>query len=224
MVRSFRKTLYIYNMEKTDTIIARQLLHCSAIKLSLDPPFQWASGWKSPIYCDNRVTLSYPEIRDLIKYSFVALINEKFLSTEVIAGVATGAIAHGVLVAEMLGLPFVYVRAQPKTHGLENLIEGELKAGQKAVVIEDLVSTGKSSIRAVDALRNNGAEVLGMAAIFTYGFKAASENFKQARCKLYTLSNFEALLEESVKSGYVKNENLTVLRDWMRNPEVWGIH
>jgi len=209
-------------MKITGKLIAKQLLHCEAIKINTDSPFQWASGWKSPVYCDNRKTLSYPEIRDLIKVSFASLIKEKFLSTEAIAAVATGAIAQGALVADMMGLPFMYIRPEPKKHGLENLIEGELKYGQRVVVIEDLVSTGKSSLKAVEAIREKGGEVLGMAAIFTYGFKTAEDNFKKAGCKLYTLSNFHILLEEAVESGYIKSESLDILRRWMEDPENWN--
>ena len=208
-------------MKKTEPLIARQLLHCQAIKISLDHPFQWSSGWKSPIYCDNRITLSYPEIRNLIKYSFVRLIKEKFLSTEAVAAVATGAIAHGAVVADMLGLPFMYVRSEPKSHGLENLVEGEMKLGQKIVVIEDLISTGGSSIRAVEALRKEGGTVLGMVAIFTYGFKVAEENFQKANCKLYTLSNFKSLLQIAVETGYIRGNNLEMLHRWMKSPETW---
>ncbi|MBN2480821.1 MAG: orotate phosphoribosyltransferase [Bacteroidales bacterium] len=208
-------------MKNINKSLAGRLLQCEAIKLSLDPPFQWSSGWKSPIYCDNRITLSYPEIRNLIKYSFVALIKEKFLSTEAVAAVATGAIAHGALVADELGIPFLYVRSEPKTHGLANLIEGSVTKGQKVVVIEDLVSTGRSSIRAVEALRANGAIVSGMVAIFTYGFKKAVENFKNAGCELYTLSNFESLLEIAVETGYIEGSNLEILKKWMQDPENW---
>ena len=211
-------------MKKTDTLIASHLLHCKAIKFSLDPPFQWSSGWKSPIYCDNRITLSYPETRNLIKYSFVSLIKEKFLSTEAVAAVATGAIAHGAVVADNLDLPFLYVRPEPKVHGLENLIEGEMKQGQKIVVIEDLVSTGGSSIRAVEALRDNGAAVLGMVAIFTYGFKVAEENFRKADCRLFTLSNFDTLMETAVETGYIKGSSLEILHRWMKNPETWAVN
>jgi len=209
-------------MKETDKIIAKQLLQCEAIKINTDSPFQWASGWKSPIYCDNRKTLSYPEIRNLIKVSFTELIKEKFFSTEAIAGVATGAIAQGALVADLMGLPFMYVRSEPKKHGLENLIEGDIKKGQKVVVIEDLISTGKSSIKAVEAIRDKGGVVLGMAAIFTYGFKIAEDNFRDAGCELYTLRNYKSLLEEAIETGYIKTENLDTLHRWMEDPEGWG--
>ncbi len=208
-------------MKNTNKLLASRLLQCQGIKISLDPPFQWSSGWKSPIYCDNRMTLSYPEIRNLIKYSFVALIKEKFLLTEAVAAVATGAIAHGALVADALELPFLYIRSEAKTHGLENLVEGEIKKGQKVVVIEDLVSTGRSSIKAVEALRNKGAMVLGMVAIFTYGFQKTADNFKKSDCKLYTLSDFRSLLDIAIETGYIKGSNLEVLQRWMQDPENW---
>jgi orotate phosphoribosyltransferase len=209
-------------MKKYEENIASLLLQCNAIKLSPEKPFQWASGWLSPIYCDNRRTLAYPEIRSAIKYSFVDLINENFLSTEVIAGVATGAIAQGALVADMLGLPFVYVRSEPKSHGLENLIEGETKPGQKVVVIEDLVSTGGSSLKAVQALRQNGCEVLGMAAIFTYGFPRAVESFKEAGCVLHTLSNYDVMLQLAMESGYISEQSLETLSMWRLSPDTWN--
>ena len=208
-------------MKKYEKTIASLLLQCNAIKLSPDKPFQWASGWKSPVYCDNRRTLAYPEIRNTIKYSFVDLIKENFLSTEAIAGVATGAIAQGVLIADMLGLPFMYVRSEPKGHGLENLIEGEPRAGQKVVVIEDLISTGGSSLKAVDALRRAGCEVLGMAAIFTYGFQKAEDAFARAECKLLTLSSYEALIQLTLETGYLGQEDLETLRQWRQSPDSW---
>jgi orotate phosphoribosyltransferase len=209
-------------MKKYDMTIAGLLLQCHAIKLSPDKPFQWASGWKSPIYCDNRKTLAYPEIRNAIKYSFVDLIKENFLSTEAIAGVATGAIAQGALVADILGLPFMYVRSEAKGHGLENLIEGEPRKGQKIVVIEDLISTGGSSLKAVNALRQSGCEVLGMAAVFTYGFPKAEESFRLANCTLHTLSNYEVLLQLALETGYISEESLERLREWRQSPETWN--
>lgn len=208
-------------MKKYDKKIAGLLLQCNAVKLSPDKPFQWASGWHSPIYCDNRKTLAYPDIRTAIKVSFAGLIKEKFLSTEAIAGVATGAIPQGALVADMLGLPFMYVRSEAKSHGLENLIEGEPQKGQKVVVIEDLISTGGSSLKAVKALRDKGCEVLGMAAIFSYGFSKAVESFKQANCVLYTLSNYEVLLELALESGYIASSQLETLKEWRKSPETW---
>ncbi len=199
--------------------VASYLLNIKAIKLEPNHPFTWASGWKSPIYCDNRKTLSYPEVRSYIKEQFAALVREKYPQTEVIAGVATGAIAQGVLVAQELNLPFIYVRSSAKGHGLENLIEGEYKAGQKVVVIEDLVSTGGSSLQAVEALRSAGCEVLGMAAIFTYGFRKAEDNFKNACCELTTLSNYNAMIDLAVKTGYVKPEEVEKLKEWRLSPE-----
>jgi orotate phosphoribosyltransferase len=208
-------------MKKFEKTIASLLLQCNAIKLSPDKPFQWASGWKSPIYCDNRKTLAYPEIRSAIKYSFVDLIKENFLSTEAIAGVATGAIAQGALVADLLGLPFMYIRSEAKGHGLENLIEGDPKNGQKVVVIEDLISTGGSSLKAVNALRQSGCEVLGMTAIFTYCFPKAMESFSQANCLLHTLSNYEVLLDLALETGYITGENILTLKQWRQSPETW---
>lgn len=201
--------------------VASYLLNIKAIKLEPNHPFTWASGWKSPIYCDNRKTLSYPEVRSYIKEQFAALIREKYPQVEVIAGVATGAIAQGVLVAQELDLPFIYVRSSAKGHGLENLIEGEYKAGQKVVVIEDLVSTGGSSLQAVEALRNAGCEVLGMSAIFTYGFRKAEDNFKNAGCELTTLSNYNAMIDLAVKIGYVQSEQVEKLKEWRLSPETY---
>lgn len=201
--------------------VASYLLDIKAIKLEPNQPFTWASGWKSPIYCDNRKTLSYPEVRSYIKEQFVALIREKYPQVEVIAGVATGAIAQGVLVAQELGLPFIYVRSSAKNHGLENLIEGEYCAGQKVVVIEDLVSTGGSSLQAVEALRNAGCDVLGMMAIFTYGFQKSVDNFQQAHCELTTLSDYNAMIELALKIGYVKPEQIEKLREWRLSPETY---
>lgn len=201
--------------------VASYLLDIKAIKLEPNHPFTWASGWKSPIYCDNRKTLSYPEVRSYIKEQFAALVREKYPEVEVIAGVATGAIAQGVLVAQELELPFVYIRSAAKSHGLENLIEGEYKPGQKVVVIEDLISTGGSSLQAVEALRNAGCEVLGMAAIFTYGFQKAVDNFKKAECELTTLSDYNAMIDLAVKIGYVKPEQVEKLKEWRLSPETY---
>lgn len=199
--------------------VASYLLEIKAIKLEPSHPFTWASGWKSPIYCDNRKTLSHPEIRSYIKEQFAAVIREKYPQVEVIAGVATGAIAQGVLVAQELGLPFIYVRSSAKGHGLENLIEGEYKVGQKIVVIEDLISTGGSSLQAVEALRSAGCEVLGMSAIFTYGFKKAEDNFENAHCELTTLSDYNAMIDLAVKSGYVHLDEVSKLKEWRLSPE-----
>jgi orotate phosphoribosyltransferase len=209
-------------MEKYEKKIAGLLLQCKAIKLNPENPFIWASGWKSPIYCDNRKTLAFPEIRNAIKYSFAEVIKEKFLSTAAIAGVATGAIAQGALVADVLNLPFMYVRSEAKGHGLNNLIEGAPENGQKVVVIEDLISTGGSSLKAVEALRLAGCEVLGMVAIFTYGFPKAVESFKQAGCTLHTLSNYEAMLRLALESGYISARQLGTLEMWRQSPETWS--
>jgi orotate phosphoribosyltransferase len=209
-------------MKKFDKSIAGLLLQCNAIKLSPDKPFQWASGWKSPIYCDNRKTLAYPEVRNAIKYNFVELIKENYLSTEAIVGVATGAIAQGALVADMMGLPFMYVRSEAKGHGLENLIEGDPQAGQRVVVIEDLISTGGSSLKAVNALRQYGCNVLGMAAIFTYGFSKAEESFRQADCVLHTLSDYGTLIQLALETGYISPDKLGPLQEWRKSPDTWG--
>lgn len=208
-------------MENTARDIARNLLQINAIKLNPANPFVWASGWNSPIYCDNRKTLSYPAVRKLIYKSFADFIAKKYPQAEVIAGVATGAIAHGVLVAEEMNKPFVYVRSAPKSHGLENLIEGDLPTGKKVVVIEDLISTGGSSLAAVEALRKAGAEVLGLVAIFSYNFEAAEQNFKAANCQCDTLSNYNVLIDEAVKSGYVQESDLNTLKQWRESPSTW---
>lgn len=201
--------------------VASYLLNIKAIKLEPNHPFTWASGWKSPIYCDNRKTLSYPEVRNYIKEQFATLIRKKYPEAEVIAGVATGAIAQGVLVAQELDLPFIYIRSAAKSHGLENLIEGEYKAGQKVVVIEDLISTGGSSLQAVEALRKAGCEVLGMSAIFTYGFRKAEDNFKNAGCELTTLSDYTAMIDLAVKIGYIQQEQADKLKEWRLSPETY---
>lgn len=201
--------------------VAAYLLEIKAVKLEPAHPFTWASGWKSPIYCDNRKTLSYPHIRSYIRDSFAEAIRAKYRGVELIAGVATGAIAQGVLVAQEMNLPFVYVRSAAKSHGLENQIEGEYKPGQKVVVIEDLVSTGGSSLQAVDALRKAGCEVMGMMAIFTYGFHQAEENFAAARCTLDTLSDYNALIDLAVKRGYVHEDEVEKLREWRKSPETY---
>ena len=201
--------------------VAAHLLSIKAVKLEPNHPFTWASGWKSPIYCDNRKTLSYPVVRTYIRDQFVQLIKSKYPQVELIAGVATGAIAQGALVAQELGLPFVYVRSAAKNHGLENLIEGEFKAGQQVVVVEDLISTGGSSLQAVEALRNAGCEVLGMVAIFTYGFQKAVDNFVHANCVLDTLSDYNALIDLAQKTGYVKEEEVSKLKEWRLSPETY---
>ena len=202
---------------------AELLLQINAIKLNPKNPFTWASGWKSPIYCDNRITLSFPEIRKFLQQEFATNIVEKFGKPDVIAGVATGAIGIGLLVAEALDLPFVYVRPEPKKHGRQNQIEGHFEAGKSVVVVEDLISTGKSSLQAVEALRESGANILGMAAIFTYGFDVASENFKQADIELFTLSNYPTLLKSAVEKSYISQEDLETLSSWSTSPSTWGI-
>ena len=203
-------------MKTVERLLAEKLLKISAIKLQPENPFVWASGWNSPIYTDNRRTLSYPEVRTFIKVELCRVIMENFGAVDAIAGVATGAIAQGALVAETLGLPYVYVRSAPKDHGLENLIEGNLKPGQKVVVIEDLISTGGSSLKAVEAIRNAGCEVIGMAAIFTYGFPVAARKFKSAQVELITLSNYNAMLETALETNYIKPEDLETLQEWQK--------
>ena len=203
--------------------IAEFLLQVKAIKLQPQNPYTWASGWKSPIYCDNRVTLSYPGVRTYIRQEFVNAIMENFGKPDVIAGVATGGIAQGALVAQEMGLPFVYVRSEAKKHGLTNMIEGVVETGQSVVVIEDLISTGGSSLKAVEALREAGCEVKGMAAIFTYGFKTATDNFKKAKCKLVTLSNYDMMITQALQSNYVTDNDLKSLQAWRENPAEWGI-
>ena len=201
--------------------VSHYLLQSKAIKLSPSTPFIWASGWKSPIYCDNRKTLAFPEIRTLICDRFVELITKQFPEVELIAGVATGAIAQGALVADRMGLPFAYVRSAPKNHGLENLIEGEVVAQQKVVVVEDLISTGGSSLAAVEALRKAGCNVLGMVAIFTYGFPAAENRFRDAGCGLYTLTNYNELLDLALQSHYIEASQLPLLKQWREAPDRW---
>lgn len=208
-------------METIERKIANSLLQIKAIKLNPANFFTWASGWHSPIYCDNRKILSHPSVRREVCEAFSELIACKYSGAEVIAGVATGAIAHGVLVAEQMGKPFIYVRASPKVHGLSNQIEGEVKPGAKVVVVEDLVSTGGSSLSAVEALREAGCDVLGMVAIFTYGFPTADENFKKAGVALDTLSNYGTLIEMAVDAGYVGQDDVETLAEWRRNPSEW---
>ncbi|MCK4346636.1 MAG: orotate phosphoribosyltransferase [Bacteroidales bacterium] len=209
-------------MEKVGEIIGKNLLQINAIKLEPANPFTWASGWKSPIYCDNRKTLSYPEIRNYIRDQMVKIIRDRYPDVDVIAGVAAGAIAQGVLVAQELGLPFVYVRSSQKQHGLENLVEGVVKPGQKVVVIEDLISTGSSSLKAVTALRNTGCEVKGLVAIFTYGFLVAAENFKKANCEWITLSNYNIMIDMAYKSGFIKKTEIEALKSWKEDPGNWN--
>lgn len=205
----------------TKSQIANSLLEIEAVKLSPDKPFTWASGWNSPIYCDNRKTLSFPEVRKQIYKSFAKIIGELYPNADIIAGVATGAIAHGVLAAEEMGKPFIYVRSAAKDHGLTNQIEGYYKPGDKVVVVEDLVSTGGSSLKAVDALRQAGCRVLGMVAIFTYGFPEAASRFEAAGCRLDTLSDYNALIEVAVERGYVSSDELETLKEWRNSPDTW---
>ena len=210
-------------MKTLGKLNASKLIEVKAIKLQPNNPFTWASGWKAPIYCDNRKTLSYPQIRSLIKLELARVISETFGDVEAIAGVATGAIAQGALVADLLGLPFVYVRSSPKDHGLENLVEGELKPNSKVVVIEDLISTGGSSLKAAEAIRNFGCEVLGMVAVYTHGFPMAEQNFEKAGVKLVTLTDYDQVIEEALRTGYISAENVELLREWRKSPETWGI-
>lgn len=212
----------IFNKD-TASKTAELLLQINAIKLNSKNPFTWASGWKSPIYCDNRIILSFPAIRNFIRDEFAKNIEKQFGKPDVIAGVATGAIGVGVLVAQELGLPFVYVRPEPKKHGRMNQVEGFLQKGQNVVVVEDLISTGNSSLQAVEALRNEGANVKGMAAIFTYGFNVAIENFKNAHIDLYTLSNYENLLDLAVAKEYITENEQDLLKEWNKNPSEWSV-
>ncbi|HOG05012.1 MAG: orotate phosphoribosyltransferase [Paludibacter sp.] len=207
----------LYNKQLAD-----KLLKIKVIKLQPNNPFTWASGWKSPIYCDNRKTLSYPEIRTYIKIQIARIIQENYPDVDVIAGVATGAIAQGALVADLLGLPFIYIRPTPKDHGLENMIEGDLKPKQKVVVIEDLISTGGSSLKAVEAIRNDGSEVLGVIAIFSYDFPIALEMFKKAKVKLTSLSNYDTVLGEALAINYISEKDIETLKEWRLSPSDWG--
>ena len=209
-------------MSLVETEVAKKLIDIKAIKVQPDAPFTWASGWKSPIYCDNRKILSYPETRTFVRDRFVDIIRSKYPQAEVIAGVATGAIAMGALVAEVLGLPFIYIRSAPKGHGLENLIEGVMHEGQKVVVVEDLISTGGSSLNAAEAVVKAGGNVLGMVAIFTYGFPHAIENFAKAGIELTTLSNYHALIDSAVAMNEVNTSQVETLMKWRENPAEWG--
>ncbi len=201
--------------------IAEFLLQIKAIKLQPENPFTWASGWKSPIYCDNRKTLSYPQIRTFIRQQFVNEINERYSKPDVIAGVATGGIAQGALIAQEMGLPFVYVRSEAKKHGLTNLVEGVVEKDQSVVVIEDLISTGGSSIKAIEALRDQGCKVKGMVAIFTYGFEEANENLKKAKCPTSTLCDYTTLIEVALKHNYITENDLESLNQWRISPSTW---
>ena len=210
------------NEQETSMALASFLLQIKAIKLNPANPFTWASGLKSPIYCDNRVTLSYPQVRTFIREGFVKMCLDKFGKPDVIAGVATGGIPQGALVAQELGLPFVYVRSEKKSHGMNNQIEGIINSGQSVVIIEDLVSTGKSSLNAVEALREKGAVVKGMLAIFTYGMEVAAENFKNNKCELFTLTNYNALIQKAAEENYIREDDLASLLGWKSNPQAWS--
>ena len=208
-------------MDSIKKQFATKLLGIKAIKLQPNEPFTWASGWRSPIYTDNRKTLAYPEIRSFVKQELVHLIHENFSEATAVAGVATGAIAQGALVAEELGMPFCYVRSKPKDHGMGNLIEGTLPEGAKVVVVEDLISTGGSSLKAVEALREAGFEVVGMVASYTYGFPVAEEAFTEAGVKLITICDYNATTEIAAEIGYIKAEDLEVLKEWRQSPSTW---
>lgn len=208
-------------MNTIKKIFASHLLEVKAIKLQPNDPFTWASGWKSPFYCDNRKTLSFPALRSFVKLELCHLIQAEFPEAQAVAGVATGAIAQGALVADQLGLPFCYVRSKAKDHGMQNLIEGEVPAGAKVVVVEDLISTGGSSLKAVEALRAAGVEVVGMVASYTYGFPVAEEAFREAGVRLVTLTDYEAVVEQAAQTGYIKEEDKAVLSEWRQNPSEW---
>lgn len=211
-------------MDSTNTAlqVAAFLLETEAVKLSPEKPFKWSSGWNSPIYCDNRVTLSFPYIRSYIKQQLAELIKQHYPGAEAIAGVATAGIAQGALVADLLEMPFLYVRPEPKKHGMGNQIEGKLLAGQQVVLVEDLVSTGGSSLKAAEAVKAAGADVIGMAAIFTYGFAVADKNFREAGIALQCLSNYNALLEAALANGYIPAAAVETLAQWRQSPETWG--
>ena len=210
------------NEQETSMALASFLLQIKAIKLNPANPFTWASGLKSPIYCDNRVTLSYPQVRTFIREGFKNMCLDKFGTPDVIAGVATGGIPQGALVAQELGLPFVYVRSEKKSHGMNNQVEGIINSGQSVVIIEDLVSTGKSSLNAVEALREKGAVIKGMLAIFTYGMDIATENFKKNKCELFTLTNYDALIKKAAEENYIRENDLASLMEWKKDPQAWS--
>jgi orotate phosphoribosyltransferase len=212
-------------MDTTTTAhqVASFLLETEAVKLSPEKPFKWSSGWNSPIYCDNRVTLSFPHIRSFIKQQLAELVKNNFPEAEAIAGVATAGIAQGALVADLLEMPFLYVRPEPKKHGMGNQIEGKLIPGQKVVLVEDLISTGGSSLKSAEAVRAAGGEVVGMVAIFTYGFALADENFRKAGIALHCLSNYSALTEAAVANGYIKESAMEALAEWRKSPDTWGV-
>ncbi|MBY0425896.1 MAG: orotate phosphoribosyltransferase [Cytophagales bacterium] len=201
--------------------IAEDLLKIEAVKLRMDPPFKWTSGWNSPIYCDNRLSLSFPEVRTRVKRGLVDLVKRHFPQVESLAGVATAGIPQGALIADVLDLPYLYVRSSPKGHGMENLIEGKVLPGQKVVVVEDLVSTGKSSLQAVVALREAGLEVLGMVSVFTYGFPLAEQVFKEANVPFVSLTDYDTLIGEALRLGYIKEDQLQLLGSWKKDPSTW---
>ena len=209
------------DMDAIKKLFAKKLMDIKAIKLQPNEPFTWASGWKSPIYTDNRKTLSYPDVRSFVKLELCHAIQENFPEAEAVAGVATGAIAQGALVADQLGLPYAYVRPKPKDHGMGNQVEGHSEKGAKVIVVEDLISTGGSSLKAVEALRQYGCEVIGMVASFTYGFPVAEQAFKEAGVRLITLSNYAAVLEQAADTGYIKPEDIEVLNEWRKDPAAW---
>ena len=209
-------------MNTLESIFAAKLLNVKAIKLQPANPFTWASGWKSPFYCNNRKTLSFPDLRTFVKVELTRTILENFPEAEAVAGVATGAIAQGALVADALGLPFAYVRSKAKDHGMANLIEGELQPGTKVVVVEDLISTGGSSLKAVEALRAAGYEVVGMVASYTYGFPVAEQAFADADVKLITLTNYEAVVAEALRTGYIADDQVPMLHEWRKDPAHWN--
>ncbi|MBP5258656.1 MAG: orotate phosphoribosyltransferase [Prevotella sp.] len=209
-------------MEKIQNLLAAKLLEIKAVKLQPENPFTWASGWHSPIYCDNRKTLSYQEVRTLVKQELVHTVIAEFPEAQAVAGVATGAIAQGALVADALNMPFAYIRSKAKDHGMQNLIEGDIEAGAKVVVIEDLISTGGSSLKAVEALRGAGYEVVGMVASYTYGFPVAEQAFADAKVRLITLTDYEHVVSEALRIGYIKESDVDMLRAWRQNPAEWG--
>lgn len=210
-------------METVESLVAGKLLEIKAVKLRPSEPFTWASGWKSPIYCDNRQTLSFSEVRSIIKVELARIIMEKYPDAEAIAGVATGAIAMGALVADLLGLPFLYIRSAKKDHGMENLVEGYIENGKKVVIVEDLISTGGSSLKAVEAIRREKeANVIGMVATFTYGFPVAEKAFEDAGVELTTLSNYEAIIKKALEINYIPESALPTLREWRKDPSVWN--
>ena len=202
--------------------VAGFLLDCQAVKLNLKQPYVWASGWKAPIYTDNRVTLSFPSVRTYIKNQLISLIVNNFPTVECIAGVATGGIPQGALTADEIGIPFVYVRSEAKSHGLKNMIEGQVHEGQKVVVVEDLISTGKSSLKAVEALQEAGAEVLGMVSVFTYGFPQAWEAFETAGIQCFPLTDYLSLIATALQKGIIKDKDIATLEQWRKDPANWG--